>query len=961
MASSRGVASVLSEGAFGESEPRVPRRTADPGASAWILEPAVALYHHQLLKEGNFPLWNPHMAYGAPAAANMQAPPFFPLTFLLSLYPNPDTFDGFIVLRLLIAGFFSYLFLRFFLGQGASLLGGAVFMLSGYLILYIHSCHLSVEVLLPMVFYCMEWLLRTPSGRAVLGTGACQWLAIVAGMPQSIFLVLMYGYAYFLFRVATDAGLRKSYRLHLKNLLLACFLGFGAAMFLLAPFAEFLSIGYDNHRPSSTGDTVGLKQANDARYLLLDLLPLAAGPVDNNIFKPPGDRRIALTGYSGLASVVLAVLAALALARGRESGKCPSRPIIFFFVVSIVLFILKSHGHVAVNWIGSLPIFNLIFYHKYLKPLLGFAVAMLAAFGFSRLVTGRVGLPGALAAPALVMVLLGSLAWSFKADLAATAASSGVFYAHLWLGIAVLSILAFAMAISSNLSRASGRTRVRRVAMASVALIAVSELLLNYIYPMYYVYSRPASESLDPYRGAPYVDFVQSRRTDFYRIFARDGLLHPNWSSAFGLYDVRNLDGIYWTRYMNFVRDFLTSARVKSWEELEDRSVRRDRRYPLNDWKAVRFLQLSSVRYLASEIPLTSEGSMVAAILRQNKELGPRPWRPGRPEYHAQPEPASSLKVVIEDEAREVLSHPLSSVVSLTTTIPEAMPFLELSPVLLYGTYSESCKGVAFSLRIEAEEVERHTIFKRYMTFKEHPEPRWLGETLDLRRFAGREVTFFFRAVGGPADAQGLAGWGGLRFVSDPETPALDRPAQLELVYDGEAMVFQYVDSLPRASIFHAVELVESADAALARLQDEELDIWRRVVVSTENLRDRERRALEALAGGAGERARAAEITLYGSQRVRIAAQLERPGLLMLTDSNYPGWKAYVDGVPAPILEADYLFRGVLLPAGSHEVEFRYRPASYFYGGLISLLSLFIAGIYAARESRQTRSAASTV
>jgi uncharacterized membrane protein YfhO len=47
-----------------------------------------------------------------------------------------------------------------------------------------------------------------------------------------------------------------------------------------------------------------------------------------------------------------------------------------------------------------------------------------------------------------------------------------------------------------------------------------------------------------------------------------------------------------------------------------------------------------------------------------------------------------------------------------------------------------------------------------------------------------------------------------------------------------------------------------------------------------------------------------------------------------------------VDGKAANIIAANYLFRGVLLPAGHHQVDFKYQPNSLRLGLLISSLSL---------------------
>jgi len=74
----------------------------------------------------------------------------------------------------------------------------------------------------------------------------------------------------------------------------------------------------------------------------------------------------------------------------------------------------------------------------------------------------------------------------------------------------------------------------------------------------------------------------------------------------------------------------------------------------------------------------------------------------------------------------------------------------------------------------------------------------------------------------------------------------------------------------------------------------------------------------------------------------RVAADINSgaAGILVLADLDYPGWKASVDGRPAPILSADGYLRAVALSAGSHRVVFRYRPVSFYAGAVLSLLAL---------------------
>jgi hypothetical protein len=86
--------------------------------------------------------------------------------------------------------------------------------------------------------------------------------------------------------------------------------------------------------------------------------------------------------------------------------------------------------------------------------------------------------------------------------------------------------------------------------------------------------------------------------------------------------------------------------------------------------------------------------------------------------------------------------------------------------------------------------------------------------------------------------------------------------------------------------------------------------------------------------------------------RVRAPAR----GFVHLADQYFPGWEVTVNGAPAPILRANYLFRAVEVPAGESVVEFRYRPASLRIGGAISTLTV-LALIAAALWSRRTRAA----
>jgi len=76
--------------------------------------------------------------------------------------------------------------------------------------------------------------------------------------------------------------------------------------------------------------------------------------------------------------------------------------------------------------------------------------------------------------------------------------------------------------------------------------------------------------------------------------------------------------------------------------------------------------------------------------------------------------------------------------------------------------------------------------------------------------------------------------------------------------------------------------------------------------------------------------------------RIVIAAQMETPGLLVLADLWDQGWRAYLNGIRVPILKANHALRGVVMPAGSSTVEFRYQSATVTRAFLLAAGALVI-------------------
>lgn len=78
----------------------------------------------------------------------------------------------------------------------------------------------------------------------------------------------------------------------------------------------------------------------------------------------------------------------------------------------------------------------------------------------------------------------------------------------------------------------------------------------------------------------------------------------------------------------------------------------------------------------------------------------------------------------------------------------------------------------------------------------------------------------------------------------------------------------------------------------------------------------------------------------YGENEIIVGTKSDGTQLLFLSDTYYPGWRAYIDETETEILRAQYAFRAVVVPSGDHTVTFRYLPHSFSLGIKMSMISV---------------------
>jgi hypothetical protein len=95
------------------------------------------------------------------------------------------------------------------------------------------------------------------------------------------------------------------------------------------------------------------------------------------------------------------------------------------------------------------------------------------------------------------------------------------------------------------------------------------------------------------------------------------------------------------------------------------------------------------------------------------------------------------------------------------------------------------------------------------------------------------------------------------------------------------------------------------------------------------------------------------KITRFTLNRVSVRVSMPQDGLMMFLDNYHPYWRAWLDGKHTPIYRANFTFKLVQVPSGTHEIEWVFDPYPvkwawvFFYAALIAFV--FLAWIF--RES----------
>jgi hypothetical protein len=158
--------------------------------------------------------------------------------------------------------------------------------------------------------------------------------------------------------------------------------------------------------------------------------------------------------------------------------------------------------------------------------------------------------------------------------------------------------------------------------------------------------------------------------------------------------------------------------------------------------------------------------------------------------------------------------------------------------------------------------------------------------------------------------------------------PRFRHAVQLPLGFE----LFENLTAMPRFFLVHDAVYVGSLAEARRLIAAGQVDLHRTAIT------DRPA-ALPAGFGGT------VETIDYQPGWLQLKVSTEQPALLVLAESYYPGWMAWVDGTPSEIYRTDIAFRGITVPAGTHTVRMEFRPAILPISIAISVATALLLGL----------------
>lgn len=896
---------------------------------------AFDLYTLAAIKEGTLPFWNPYQGLGQPMLGNGLSAVLYPLNALLLVVPR-TWWDVVYLLNWLLAAYFVTEYLRVIgCRREGIVVGGVAVIGSGFFQYYLAMREVvAVAAWFPLLLYALERTAREPGWRhrhLVLALAvAC---SLTAGQPESSFIALAFAAAYGLVTMAALGDTRWRFAAE-------CAPGAVAGLLLSAPFwltfSDYAFKAFSNHPAGSHMSTIALDWRTAGAYLF----PQLFGRIQTVPFATPVPGWIwdYSPGWMTVAAGLLAFAGLTAAIRER-------RRVLVLNAAMGLLILAKTWAVPGATLLAMLPLFDRVVYPRYASFVAAICAAVLAGVGFDRLYAmerraaarltvvwlailfalyacTRVWTLPIFASREVQLYSLLGLAWALVVPLGllwmkhcgreqylAVAAGAAIVLQLIafvpgytpadYLGIAAATLGAWTLGVAAL---GSGRAPLSPAVAASLALGVIT--LIGIAVPRFAAAGLP--RRYDVMTPPPYLEQLRRLQRLGGRVYALDGNPQPNFGAAFRLPSLNTLDVLAPAETAAFLNAYIDRSADPLWLS-GTTGGRRGPATPLSELADNRrYFDFAGVRFL------TSSRST-----------------PARAEY---------------DTAREVSSGPsprplVSPLESWFSAPAESWDLIEV----LFSTYGQRNPGTARLTLLDADRqpLGESTIPAEIVRDNSYAAFTFTNVRLRVGQRVGIRVSFEPSAIG-PM----LAVW-----EYPPEAPATfafripSQRSRVRQVFTDErtgVVIWERLDAFPRAFLApHA--LVEPDPRAALGMIARMPDLRRQVVIDSGPAMDG--------AGSDGKDAGELIDLRTWPNRVRITYRAGSSGILTLTDSYAPGWRATINGSAAEIHRVNGAFRGVRIAApGDYVVEYTYRPPTWRLSCAVAAAGLVLLVAVAARR-----------
>ena len=193
----------------------------------------------ELLKSGQFPLWNPYNFSGSPLFANSQSAVLYPLSIFYFLLPQVAAWSLLVVLQPLLAGLFTYLYSRQIrIGRRASLFAATTYSYCLFMSVFLEYNTVGHVILwLPLVLFSIEKIIEKLHWKYLALLIVSLSAAFTAGHIQIFGFLYLFSLAYGLIRLISD----KVPKQKIFIVLMGFVLPIGIVAILLFPLLELIS------------------------------------------------------------------------------------------------------------------------------------------------------------------------------------------------------------------------------------------------------------------------------------------------------------------------------------------------------------------------------------------------------------------------------------------------------------------------------------------------------------------------------------------------------------------------------------------------------------------------------------------------------------------------------------------------------------------------------------------------